>query len=46
MCELAAEELALSPLEFEGVSAAEEPEEIRKQTAEALWQSLLFDPRA
>lgn len=46
LCTLAAEELELSPLEFEGVSAAEEPEEIRRQTAEAMWQSLLFDPRA
>jgi hypothetical protein len=46
LCELTAEELRLQPLELEGIPAAEEPEEIRRQTAEALWQSLLFDPRA
>jgi hypothetical protein len=38
--------LELPSLEFEGLATAEDPEEIRRQTAEALWQSLLFDPRA
>jgi hypothetical protein len=46
LCELAAEELRFQPLELQGVPAPEEPQEIRRQTAEALWQSLLFDPRA
>jgi hypothetical protein len=45
LCALAAEELELTPLEFSGLSAGEDPEEVRRQTAEALWQSLLFDPR-
>jgi hypothetical protein len=38
--------LELPALEFEGLAAAEDPDEIRRQTAEAQWQSLLFDPRA
>jgi hypothetical protein len=45
LCALAAEELEPAPLEFSGPSAGEDPEEVRRQTAEALWQSLLFDPR-
>jgi hypothetical protein len=31
---------------FEAVPRTEDPAEIRKQLAEALWQSLLHDPRA
>jgi hypothetical protein len=46
LCALMAEELELAPLEFEGVPDGDGPEEVRRQTAEALWQSLLFDPRA
>jgi hypothetical protein len=42
---LAAEELDFAPLEFSGLPAGEDPEEVRLLTAEALWQSLLFDPR-
>lgn len=42
----AAEELELPPQEFEPVANDEPAEEIDRQTAEALWQSLLFDPRA
>jgi hypothetical protein len=45
LCALMAEELELAPLEFAGLPADEEPAEVRRQTAEALWQSLLFDPR-
>jgi hypothetical protein len=45
LCALAAEELELSPLEFEGLPADEGSEEVRRQTAEALWQSLIYDPR-
>ena len=43
---LIAEELELSPLSFEAIAAGEATGEIDRQTAEALWQSLLFDPRA
>jgi hypothetical protein len=42
---LAAQELELPAMEFESLAAADSPEEIQQQTAEALWQSLLFDPR-
>jgi hypothetical protein len=42
----AAEELELPPQELEPVGNDETAEEIDRQTAEALWQSLLFDPRA
>lgn len=44
--ELAAEELELPPLSFESVPDEETPGEIERQTAEALWQSLVFDPGA
>jgi hypothetical protein len=40
-----ADGLELPAVEFEGVPAGESPEEIRRQSAEALWQSLLFDSR-
>jgi hypothetical protein len=40
------EELDLTPQPFEAPAAAEDPDEIRRQTGEALWQSLVFDPRA
>jgi hypothetical protein len=43
---LAAEELELAVPSFEALSAGESPEEIHRQTAEALWQSLLFAPCA
>jgi hypothetical protein len=42
----AAEELDTPPLPFESLPAALDPVEVRRQTAEVLWQSLLFDPRA
>jgi hypothetical protein len=45
LCALAGEEVELAPLEFSGLPAGEDPAEVRRQTAEALWQSLLFDPR-
>jgi hypothetical protein len=41
-----AEELDLPPLPFEVPAAAEGAGEIRRQTAEALWQALLGDTRA
>ena len=44
--EKAAEEMELVPPPFEPIAEGETAEEIRRQTAEALWQSLLFDPRA
>jgi hypothetical protein len=44
--ELAAEELEMAPLSFEPIPAEETPAEIERQTAEALWQSLVFDPGA
>jgi hypothetical protein len=40
---LAAEELEWSAPSFEPVASVETPDEIARQTAEALWQSLLFD---
>ena len=40
------EELDLQPPPFEALAAGETPEELRRQASEALWQSLLFDPRA
>ncbi len=43
---LIVEELDLAPPPFEAPAAAEDPEEVRRRTAEALWQSLLFDMRA
>jgi hypothetical protein len=39
-------DLEMTPSPFEPVSGEEEPDEVRRQTAEVLWQSLLFDPRA
>lgn len=44
--EKAAEEMELVPPPFEPIAEGETAEEIRRQTVEALWQSLLFDPRA
>ena len=41
-----AEELELPLLPFEAIAAREDTDEIRRQTAEVLWQSLLFDARA
>jgi hypothetical protein len=43
--EQAAEELALAPPSFEPVGTADDAAEIDQQTAEAMWQSLLFEPR-
>ncbi len=43
---LLVEELELTPPPFEAPAAAEDPEEIQRRTAEALWQSLLYDMRA
>ena len=43
---LIAEELELSPLPFESFASGETPREIERQTAEVLWQSLIFDPGA
>ncbi len=40
------EELELPPLLFEGIAEDESGDEIHRQTAEVLWQNLLFDPRA
>ena len=42
----ASEELELPPPTFESVADADDADELRRQWAEALWQSLLFDPRA
>jgi hypothetical protein len=42
----AAEDLDLSPPPFEVPAAAEDAAEIQRQTAEAVWQSLLCDLRA
>jgi hypothetical protein len=38
--------LDFAPPPFEPVLLPDEPDEIRRQTREALWQSLLIDPRA
>ena len=46
LCGLIAEELELSPLPFEPIASGETPDEIERQSAEALWQSLIFDPGA
>lgn len=43
---LLAEELELTPPPFEAPAAAPDPDEVRRQTGEALWQSLVFDMRA
>lgn len=43
---LIAEELELPQLAFESIASTESPYEIEQQTAEALWQNLLFDPGA
>jgi hypothetical protein len=42
---LVVEELDLPPQVFEPVAAAPNPGELRRQLAEALWQSLVCDPR-
>ena len=42
---LLAEELDLTPPPFDAPPSREDPDEVRRQTAEALWQSLLFDSR-
>ena len=41
----AAEELDLKPEGFEPVDPVD-PDDVRRQAAEAVWQSLVFDPRA
>lgn len=43
---LVAEELELPPLTFEPIASTETPQEVERQTVEARWQSLLFDPGA
>jgi hypothetical protein len=43
---LIVEELELPPLLFELLASGETPHEIERQTAEALWQGLVFDPGA
>jgi hypothetical protein len=43
---MAAEELELTPPSFEPIAEDETAEEVSRQTAEALWQSLLFDTRS
>jgi hypothetical protein len=43
---LLAEELELPPLPFEAPPAADDADEIERQAAEALWQSLLYDLRS
>ena len=40
------EELDFTPLRFEAPATTQDPEEIRQQIGEVLWQSLVFDPRA
>lgn len=40
------EELKLPSLPFEAITAGEDADEIHRQTAEVLWQSLFFDARA
>jgi hypothetical protein len=40
-----AEELMLEALPFEPLAAAEDAGEIQRQAAEALWESLICDPR-
>jgi hypothetical protein len=42
----AAEELDLPPQAFEEVASVPDPGELRRQLAEALWQSLICDMRA
>jgi hypothetical protein len=42
----AADELDLTPAPFDAVADNDDADELRRQWAEALWQSLLFDPRA
>ena len=41
-----AEELELTPQPFEPLPVTEDAAEIQRQAAEALWQSLVCDPRA
>ncbi len=46
LCVLAAKELQPPPLPFEAIDVNDSPEEIERQTAEAAWRNLLFDPGA
>jgi hypothetical protein len=46
LSELSTEELELAPLPFEPIAVGESFAEMERQSAEALWQSLLFDPGA
>jgi hypothetical protein len=46
LCQRAAEELELQPQPFEPVAGNESADELDRQIAEALWQSLLYDMRA
>jgi hypothetical protein len=41
-----AEELELTATPFEPLPAADDAAEIERQAAEAMWQSLLYDPRS
>src|SRR5262249_7931800 len=41
-----AAELEFKPLPFAALDAPEDADEVQRQTAEALWQALLCDPRA
>jgi hypothetical protein len=43
---LLADELELSPLPFDPLPATDDAEEIDRQAAEAMWQSLLYDMRS
>jgi hypothetical protein len=43
---LLVEELELSPLPFDALPVTDDAEEIDRQAAEALWQSLLYDMRS
>jgi hypothetical protein len=45
LLDVAAERLDLPPAAFEPVPVADDAEELRRQLAEALWQSLVYDPR-
>jgi hypothetical protein len=45
LCQAAAADLQLVPPPFEDVAGEDGPEETARQSAELLWESLLFDPR-
>ena len=45
LLQTAAEETNLPPAEFEPIAAGDDPDELRRQMTEAVWQSLLYDPR-